>query len=189
MGGLAALGGGGAPENACAAAATRPKFIGSPSTAVDDDDDLDDGGGGDVVDEAATAALPARCMPAARARDVAGFASARWAAEAKASPSAAVDGDDLDGGGGGDVVDEVAAAAALPARWMPAARARDVAGFASARWAAVMAAAAGIGDCIISAAPPVVSEVVEVVVGPPTRARRSGLDVKYLCACAVRLKW
>ena len=180
VGRLVALGGG-AAENACAAAATRPKFIGSPSTAVDDDDgDLDGGtGGGDVVDDAATAALPARCRPAARARDVAGFASARWAAAARASLSAADDGEDLDGGkGGGDVVDE-AAAAALPARCMPAARARDVAGFASARWAAETAAAAGIGDCVRSAE----------VVGPPTRASRSGLDVKYLCACTVRLEW
>jgi hypothetical protein len=136
VGGLAARGG---PENACAAAATRPKFIAgaaaSLSTAVDDED-LDGGaGGGDVVDEA-RAALPARWKPAARAREVAGFARARWAA-----------------------------------CW--------VAGFARARWAAVKAAAAGIGDCMSAA----LSEV------PPTRARRSGLDVKYLCACAVRLEW
>jgi hypothetical protein len=140
VGGLAALGG---PENACAAAATRPKFIAgaaavSPSTAVDEDD-LDGGtGGGDVVDELTTA-LPARWKPAARAREVAGFARARWAACCAA-------------------------------------------GFAMARWAAVKAAAAGIGDCMSMALP-------EVEVGPPTRARSSGLDVKYLCACAVRLEW
>ena len=67
--------------------------------------------------------------------------------------------------GGGDPVDE--AATALPARWMPAARARDVAGFAKARCAAVKAAAA----CT--------SVPSEAEVGP-ARERRSGLDVKYL---------
>jgi len=73
------------------------------------------------------------------------------------------------GASGGDLVDETATA--LPARWMPAARARDVAGFARARCAAEKAAAAGIGDCM--------SAPSEAEVGP-TRARRSGLDVKYL---------
>jgi len=72
------------------------------------------------------------------------------------------------GASGGDPVDETATA--LPARWMPAARARDVAGFARARCAAEKAAAAGIGDCM--------SAPSEAEVGP-TRARRSGLDVKY----------
>lgn len=100
---------------------------------------------------------------------------------AAVSLSTAVDDDDLDVGmGGGDVVDE--ATTALPARWKPAARARWLAGFVSARWAAgfararwaaVKAAAAGIGDCISKA----LSEV--EVLGPPTRARRSGLEVKY----------
>jgi len=86
-----------------------------------------------------------------------------------ASLSTAVDDGDLDdGAGGGDVAD---AATALPARWKPDARARDVAGFARARWAAEKAAAAGIGDCI--------SALSELEVVPPARARRSGLDVKY----------
>ena len=125
VGGLAALGGGGvaAAENACAAAATRPKFMGgaeSLSTAADDAD--------------------------------------------------------LDGRtGGGDTVEEVFPDTALPARWMPAVRARDVAGFARARCATVKAAAAAgaaeIDDCI--------SAPSEAEVGPP-RARRSGLDAKYL---------
>lgn len=123
-GGLAALGGGGVgpadAENACAAAATRPKFMdgaGSLSVATDDADLDGTMGGGDPVEEAfPDTALPARCMPAVRARDVAGFARARCAA--------------------------VKAAAA--------------------------AGAAGIDDCI-SAPSPV----------PPTRARRSGLEAKY----------
>ena len=58
---------------------------------------------------------------------------------------------------------------------MPAAKARDVAGFARARCAAVKAAAAagaaGIDDCV--------SAPSEAEVRPP-RVRRSGLDVKYL---------
>jgi hypothetical protein len=61
----------------------------------------------------------------------------------------------------------------LLARWKPAARARDVVGFASARWAAVaMAAACGT---------PSVRSVVDAGLWPPpTRDRRSGLDAKYL---------
>ena len=102
-----------------------------------------------------------------------------------ASLSTAVDDADLDEGAGGDGDPVAEAMAALPARWKPEVRARCVAGFdrarcvagfARARCAAVKAAAAGIGDCI-SAAP---SEAEVGPPAPPTRARRSGLDVKYL---------
>ena len=62
----------------------------------------------------------------------------------------------------------------LLARWKPDASARDVAGFANARWAAVATAAAAAGD-IVS-----VRSVAGVSALAPTRVRSSGLDAKYL---------
>jgi hypothetical protein len=67
----------------------------------------------------------------------------------------------------------------LLARWKPVASARDAAGFANARWAAVAAAAAAAGDtsgidCVS------VRSVAGVSAPAPTRVRSSGLDAKYL---------
>jgi len=61
----------------------------------------------------------------------------------------------------------------VAARWIPDASMRVAAGFASARWAAVVRAAVGIG---ISVRPWAGS----TAAAPPTRERRSGLEVKYL---------
>lgn len=87
------------------------------------------------------------------------------------SLSTAVDDADLDDmTDGNDTVEEAFPDTALLARWMPDAKARDAAGFARARCAAVKAAAAGTAgtdDCV--SAP-----------SESTRARRSGLDAKYL---------
>ena len=62
----------------------------------------------------------------------------------------------------------------VAARWIPDASIRVAAGFARARWAAVVRAAVGIG-CIC-----VRSWAGSMAAAPPTRERRSGLEAKYL---------
>jgi len=66
---------------------------------------------------------------------------------------------------------ELFAGTELLARWRPAARARDVVGFARASCAADMAAVAGTAG---------MDDGGSALPAPPTRARRSGLDTKYL---------
>jgi hypothetical protein len=62
----------------------------------------------------------------------------------------------------------------VAARCIPDASMRVAAGFARARWAAVVRAAVGIGGICVR------SWAGSMAAAPPTRERRSGLEAKYL---------